>query len=279
MLNPEDDMIKTRDIEELLKLCILSSYIDGERPVSAMLLSSIEAGKTEILKQFDNVPGVLWANDLTAYGIIANHLENIQNGKVRTMICPDFITPISRSKDTVSTLLAFLNGLIEDGIVSSFTYATNVKLAEAVRINMLTAIPANILNDHRHRWVHTGFLSRVLPVSFSYSQATTLEIREAIGSEHAQPVPVTQSLLVPHENIKVELTPLIGASFAYIVPELLSKMLSDEDEKPYGFRLQHQLQTLCKAHALYEGRERCLPCDFEYIVYLSRYVNLRYTRI
>ena len=45
-------MIKTQDLEYLIKLSVLSPYIKGERPVSMLVAARVESGKTEILEGY-----------------------------------------------------------------------------------------------------------------------------------------------------------------------------------------------------------------------------------
>ena len=144
-------MIKTQDLELLLKLALLSSYIKNERPVSVLFSAKVESGKTEILRKASQCKGVAFLNDATAFGIQKEHLDNIVNKVTRTLIMPDLITPLSRAPDTVETFVTFLNGLIEEGLVEIQTYAYSKKFTLPARCNIITSIAKEHLFDQRHQ--------------------------------------------------------------------------------------------------------------------------------
>ena len=105
-------MIKTGELEHIVKLAIFSSYIADERPVSILISARVESGKTELLQKAKQCDGILYLNDVTAYGLQKHYLTPISEGAIRTVIIPDLITPLSRSGDTVETFIAFLNMIL-----------------------------------------------------------------------------------------------------------------------------------------------------------------------
>ena len=108
-------MIKLERIQKLIELALYSAYVEGEKPVSLLITAPVEAGKTELLLQFARNKGVLVITDATAYGIMRDYGQDIVNHKIRHLVLPDLIKPMSRSKDTVHSLITFFNSLLEEG--------------------------------------------------------------------------------------------------------------------------------------------------------------------
>ena len=104
----KEEMIATKDLERIIQLALYSAYVKDERPVSILISSRVESGKTEILRKSSHLDGILYIADATAYGIQKEYLDQIATGKIRTIVIPDLITPLSRSSDTVETFIAFL---------------------------------------------------------------------------------------------------------------------------------------------------------------------------
>jgi len=272
----KEEMIATKDLERIIQLALYSAYVKDERPVSILISSRVESGKTEILRKSSHLDGILYIADATAYGIQKEYLDQIATGKIRTIVIPDLITPLSRSSDTVETFIAFLNGLIEEGIVEIQTYATSIKLTVPARCNIITSIAKEHLFDQRHRWTKVGFLSRVVPVSYSYGASTIYDIMDSIankGYHSEQPF----SLNFPEESIDIKLPVEIANRIMALVPNVIDR--ENFAEKLYGFRLQKQLQTLCMASALQRGKETVTEEDFNKVKRLSDFFNLSFRQI
>ena len=270
-------MIGTEDLELLLKLALTSAYIKDERPVSILICATVESGKTELLRKTMHCDGVLYLADCTAYGIQKGYLREIKDGKIRTIIIPDLITPLSRGADTVETFVSFLNGLIEEGIAEVQTYAMSVKLELPARCNIITSIAKEHLFDQRHRWGKIGFLSRVVPVSYGYGASTVYDIMQSIANRDYHHETSFTSLKLPKTSIEIKLPKEIAQKIAD-----LASVVIDQGKKAftaYGFRLQKQLQTLCMANALYNNRDIVTIDDFNTIKNLSNFMNLNFKQV
>lgn len=270
-------MLKTKQLEHLLKLALLSAYIKGERSVSVLVSARVESGKTELIKKADigSDNGVLYLNDVTAYGLQRKYLQQITDGSLKTIIIPDFITPLSKGSDTVETFISFLNGLIEEGVAEVQTYAMSLKITRpgGARCNIITSIAKEHLGDHRHRWTKVGFLSRVIPISYEYGSSSIYDIMQSIANREYRSETNFKDLVFPKEEIEVELPSAIALRIASLTPQII------DAEKLYGFRLQKQLQTLTMANAIFNGRDIVEEVDFEIIKQLSDYINLKYRQI
>jgi len=86
------------------------------------------------------------------------------------------------------TFIGFLNGLIEEGIACVSTYANRIASEKHVKCGIITAITGEELGDHRHRWHRVGFLSRVVPFSYSYGIDSVKKVFQYIlGLDYMEP--------------------------------------------------------------------------------------------
>ena len=266
-------MIGTEDLEYLVKLALYSAYVKDEKPLSLLITAKVESGKTTIASKFmhDKNKGIVYLTDVTAYGIIKAFLPQLELGKINHLIIGDLITPLSKQQSTVRSFIAFLNNLIEEGIVELQTYANSVKV-KGIRCGIITTIPENELFDKRHKWATMGFMSRVLPVSYSYSQQTAIEILQSIARrEYYEENKV--KLDFPKKQKCIELPFEIAEK---LIPHSRSFAIA---EKIYGFRYQKQLQVLLEANALIRKDKKVTEEDFQKILSLLKLIGLRYNQI
>ena len=188
-------------------------------------------------------------------------LNEMKDKLIHHIIIPDLITPLSRQPSTVSTLIAFLNNLIEEGVVEVHTFAQDFKV-DGLNVGIISTITPSILNDASHRWTRMGFLSRMLPVAYRYSQEKAQDILQSI-TEREYYREEQRNLSLPSEKIEVEL-PKEYAEQMLPFAQQFNKNLS-EAERLYGFRYQKQLQVLLEAHALMNRRDVVTTEDVEVI--------------
>lgn len=165
----------------MVTLNLYTAYIKNvEKPNNLIIIARPESGKTEVLKKFIANKHVAYLTDLTAHGLQQDYFAKIESGQVRHLIVPDLLKPLSRRESTVRTLITTLNALIEEGMTSYSTYAGSRKSNKAVKCGIITAITDQELNDQRHSWGRLGFLSRVIPFSYSYGIENVKHVFDSI---------------------------------------------------------------------------------------------------
>ena len=266
-------MISTEQLEHLVKLAILSAYIKNERAVSILVSARIESGKTEIIKKASTCRGVLYLNDVTAYGLQKHYLKRIVEREIRTIIIPDLLVPFAKQHSTVETFIAFMNGLLEEGQVAVSTFAMHLELPGETRCNLITSTTRRDLSKQMDRWTRIGFISRLIPVTYEYAPSTVYRIMKSIALREYQNETNFTGLELPNSDVIVELPVEIATQVESLVP-LLSKGL-----ETYGFRLQKQIQTLCMASAIFNKRTTVEQIDFDIISKLADHFNLDYKQI
>lgn len=257
------------EIYEIVELALWSGRVQGEKTVSLLLCSTPETGKTTLLQGFDHVDGVYWASDVTAWGI-AKHLRvPLSNGNIRCLIIPDLLQSLAHKNETVEGLVGMLNGLIEEGQATILTYAYHVTLKAPKPIGVITAIPMGELLLRRSKWQSMGFTSRLLPVSWGYSEVALDLIYRRITEQAAALAQIEVHL--PLEDVPVAMDSALAMRL-----EPTSRQLG-RAEGVYGFRYQKHFQRLTKAAAL--RRSGGNPCevtaeDVDRVLELSRFCNL-----
>jgi hypothetical protein len=264
-------LIMVDDIVKLLNLIILTGKIRGERPVSAMLISDIEMGKTEMLDIFRKMDNVIWANDLSVKPIVNSVLPEIQNGKTHIII-PDILTVLSHNKQVVKSVVATLNMLIEEGITNIMFYGSERKFDEPIRAGVIFAITKDAFNYRRDYFRSIGFISRCIPVTFSYSDRTIDEIHDYIASG----CPVAKSINVMTGG-KKSMDVSIGQKSEQKMIKIMA--ISKKDRNSTGFRVHKHIRTLCKAHAIYSGHKFVTKTDIDEIERLMGFMNYDYTKL
>ena len=272
-------MIKIEPIKKVIKAALASGKLKDEKPLSVMIIAPVESAKTLVLRRYClKAETCLYLSDATAHGVLkeSNQLKDFRSGKLTHIVIPDLMPCLSRKQTTVTTLISFLNSVIEEGIVNISTYMTQINEKVEVRAGLLTAIPSGPFRDRRHRWGSMGFLSRALPLTYEYKPSTKAEILSYIESqEHLKEK--TAILKLPEEPKLIELPIEIAKK---IEPFALS--LADEYsryQRVYGFRYQRQLQALAKALALLEGKDEVDKECLDELENLASYLNFQFNRI
>ena len=266
-------MIKLTELEQLIEVTLFTGSIKDGRPVSLIFIAEPESGKTEPVKKAQRVKGVLYLTDATAWGIVDKYWDKIEKRVVCHIIIPDLTVPLGKQTETRKAFTRFLSALIEEGVVELQSYAVQkTAKVEDLRCGLITTITPAALRDQRGGWRKFGFMSRLLPVSYSYSQGTIREIFQSIlRHQYRREQPFATKL--PDQDLEVHLPEnFAGKIQSYAI-------IFGQAQQLYGFRLQKQLQTLMMGSALYHGRDEVNQEDFDFVRntvldYFGRFLGL-----
>ena len=265
-------LIALSPIEDIVTLTLYSAYLANERPLSLLIISRIEAGKTELLSQFQRNQGVHYLTDCTAFGIAKTLLRDIIEQRIRHLIIPDLLIPFSHSKNTTNNLVALFNALIEEGVIDIKTfYHRGPAWERPVRCGLITAVSREKFEEEKHYWRSLGFLSRCLPVTYEYSVETQTDIRAEISTGVRKQNYIL--LDFPNEDKIVRLPRDIGERVADDAPRLV------DAERYYGFRMQRHLQRLMMSRALLHQRDEVNWEDYRKIKGYTKFINLDFNRL
>ena len=273
--------IENEAATKFMALCVLSNYVQNneDKSVSGTLISTWETDKTRTLNRFFNVKGILVETDLTYIGIVSHVLPKIENGEIKTLIIPDMVKTIMKKQATMHNFIGILNNLIEEGVYGITLRDT--RDFHGARANLLTSMTPSLLYQNKLMWNNMGFLSRFLPFTYSYTEQKKNAIQEAIAKGNVlEPKPI--DLKLPVFPAQVRLPKKIALKTIPLVKRLTETeraKYTDKDgnecltKEGYGFRHQHQLQTLLRANALFRGDTKVTVKDYREIERLSRWIN------
>jgi hypothetical protein len=212
--------------------------------------------------------------------LIQHVLPKIENGLVKTIIVPDMVKTIMKKQATTQNLIGILNGLTEEGVYEICLRDT--RDFKGARANLLTSMTPTLLYSNKLLWNRMGFLSRLLPFSYSYTEQKKEAILRAIQKGQVlEPEPMKLNL--PEFKVEVELSESIARKLQPLLDCLTEterariKLKYSDDvkltEKAYGFRHQHQLQSLLRANALSRGDSTVTEEDLKEVLRIGKWIN------
>jgi len=262
-----DEMKDLEPLIDMVTLNLFTAYLKNiQKPNSLLIIAKPESGKTEVLKKFIPNKNVIYLTDATAFGLERDYYPKIESGEIRHIIIPDLLKPLSRKESTVRTFVTSLNALVEEGVASYSTYAGRRSSEKPVKCGIITAITDEELDDQRHSWGRLGFLSRIVPFSYSYGMESVKRVFDSIlGLDYLEERSI--ELQIP----KVDKIVKLPRRYAEAI--LPSTATIAQAQKTYGFRLQKQFQALLQASALERGRTIVDLKDVDRILHLMNWVN------
>jgi hypothetical protein len=191
----------------------------------------------------------------------------------RTIMIPDFLKVIRKKYSTQANALGILNAITEEGWMGKLQSGQTID--RKILANVITALVYHEILDKRRRWLQLGFLSRFVPLSFSYSAETKDKIRDYIrGRDYKNDSPNDENIGIKPES--VALTDEMAQKLQNIT---MSALLRFKEQNLTGFRLQRQLQVLAMASALTRGKQEVEEVDIELIREISYFINFDFNKI
>lgn len=256
--------MKPIDLTELLKLALWTAYIkpeNGVKQVSIMVVAKVESGKTSLIDQFSSNNGIFYATNLTEYGLLHHHREELLRGEFKHIMIPDFIKTMNQRRDTVNTLITFLNSYIEEGVSSISSYAYDLTLEKPIHGALFTTIAIQDFNRMRKQLAAVGFLSRIIVLSYSYSQDHIQQIFRDISNSVGSWGKIL--LDFPKEPQAVSISTELAATMEVPAQQIGARYQS------FGFRAHKNFIALAKASALSDKRDTVSKADIARILQLA----------
>lgn len=268
------EILFVSDIRHIVKLCVASAFLKGERPVSVILLADPECGKTSILYSFNYTK---YKNIMKITKPRASVLEELMkksDSGLNYIVVPDLIRITYSSKSTSQNLISFLNSAVEEGITEISTFEGNhaniTTFKEPRYLGLATALTRATISDRRKGWHKIGFFSRFLPVSYSYNKEQQKRIRQNIYAGE---------LFDYTETLNIGKAKRITCNKKY--PEMFEDdiLRLANEEKLYGFRYAKQFRVLLMASALLRGSSKVTLTDVKILKNLTRHINMNYNEV
>lgn len=260
-------MIGVEQLQEIIEAGLHTGKLEGENPVSELIVSYVGAGKTDLTRHYPDVcvDSVLYVTDITAFAIHKKFGNKLRSGKIRHIILPDLLVPLNKQKEQAGHFITFMNGIIEEGIAKVISRESDFRVDYPVRCGLITTLAREELTKRREKWAAVGFLSRMIPISYQYSTETVTKILESIKKrEYRNDRP--QPMNLPAETF-VDLPKDIADAI-----EPIAMRVKDRSDR-YGYRRLRQLLTLAMGHGLMQGRTSVNWEDVKWIEGISEFIN------
>lgn len=290
ILIKETELVGYAPILDAIDLALRSKYIRNEKPVSILLLSRAESGRTEAIKKFRLNDGIVMYRRFTAFGFLRDLIE----GTVKLLfekprILPtigiyDFNDLLNFKDETTSSTLEFINAVSEDGLSLESTYAIRPREMlrfKGTRGNFIGAINTFGMFTYKravvkHMLYSGGFLSRPKIMSFDFSESVMHEIMDSLinNEDHSKFVP-SITLKLPKKRVDISTSPEVNKELWKISSDIIARMntkLIHFDMK--GIRDFKTTRTLAKCSAQRDGRDNVSMKDVKRIRFLSKWINL-----
>lgn len=271
-----------------------SGALKGERPLSIMIIASVGAGKTTMLKKVHQkgsiekvtigrgekakevevrqIHGsVLYTTSTTPYVLCNRYGQLLKSGQIKHIAIPDFLSIMSLPRQIYANTLNFYNSLVEEGVLSIESRDSRFVTEVPVQIGLLSTIAKQDLDHRQEEWANIGFLSRILPVSFSYKNNTMTAIRKSIKQRDYLKEVEGFNIDLPSEPQYIDLPQDIADTIEQVALE------TKDANDTLGARRQKQLQVFCMARALAQGRKRVNDSDIALLQNYKKYFNTECT--
>lgn len=253
-----------------LNLVVQSAFIPNTKILSTLLIANAGLGKTiklEILRQFDFVKYTL---DITPKHL-ANFLDDVENGRTKFLVIPDYIATLGHSHRTVELARAIFRGMIEEGITSVDIFGMERHYKTKVKAGLISGITPEYFNENTRVWKSDGFLQRFLPFSYAHTKETRLKVLDNIRDKVD-----TINEFKMKIKIKDVVEPIRTQDIDNMIRIVMYNILEPK-EPPY--RLYQQLLSLANASAVVRDSKEVQKIDVDLVTLLSNFINRGQTPI
>jgi hypothetical protein len=261
-------MIAIGILREAIITTYQSMFLKDETPLSLMLISETDHGKSSIMlnllpdeKQID--AEVL--TDTTAMGLY----QKLQaKSRPCVIIIPDFHSVVShRASVSEGTITAFLS-ILQEGVMKIAVGPNMVLSLNGKKASLITGMTPGFLSGRAGRWRKLGFLRRVLPLNYTYTNLTTKAIHDSIRKgEYAKDK--ANHFICPIDKPRHVIIP---APIDQAIQNLSVSVASQLENR--GFTCHKFFRVYCQARALLRKADKVIEADFEDLNRIVPLVNL-----
>lgn len=265
-------MTPLQQIKELVRYSIATTFVKpynkGEKfsPVNLMLIAPAECGKTRQLS------GILCRKtyetlDISPKIVTQTLVPKIYNREISFLIIPDLIQMLGHKKTTKDSIIGFLNALIEEGVKDSDFFGLEFHLDRKIHAGLLTAVTTEKFFSNVKNWNDIGFLHRILPITYDYSEMKVNEINSDIASGKLFQE-INQIAIDRKQPIKIKIPNKYSQDIMLIMERVRARFkefkiktynLENRNKKSIyldikGFRLHDRLRQLARAIAFHDSK-------------------------
>lgn len=262
-----EDFYRTYDKPtiEFMNLVLQSAFIPNTKILSALLISMPSLGKSTYLELTQVLDFVHYTNDVSPKPLF-EFLDEVEHGRKKFLVIPDFINTLSHSKNTVDNTRSILRSMMEEGFKSSDFFGMQREYDYPVKAGMLSGITVDKVNENTGRWKADGFFSRLLPWSYSHSLETSEQIiRDKLNGER----PIKKVTFI------IDRTPPEPEIDELMKERVKNLALQITQDKYLGaiYRPLEQILALCKSNAIIRDSKKIEQEDIEKVMRLAQWIN------
>jgi hypothetical protein len=262
-------MIGTALVEELVQTVAVSHRVKDFDRVSLLLMAAPESGKTSVARAA-NCSHVQPVAIMTGRSILR---EMRDNPHTEFFLFNDLTAIRALSPTAVAHLITLLNQIVQ-GEKGKVAYAGKETESIDRTLGIIGCIPFRTFTDHRARWKELGFVSRMIPFSYSYSRELIAEIKDAIddGSHVTKRNPRQKMRRVRPKPIAVS----VQEKFTRQIRHLADARADELGQ--LGIRLLKHYHCIVRAHAVLHKRNHVTAEDVAFLRAIDQYVSITQTR-
>ncbi len=273
------DIIGIQPLVDVVALTLQTAFVkdnmDGYRPASLLLIAKPESGKTSTVTKFYDLSFVYFTNEITAKALVDKVFKQVESKEKRFIVIPDILNCVRKSTYTREPLLQTLKSLVDEGVTNIQTPYKEYCFHTPIKAGLITAITrSDLYTDAHGRYSlysdlqRMGFLSRMIPFSYEYPIDKVVKIFRYIESGNAEESNVAVPRIQAFRKEKL----YQPSQMLFKDLEIISRKLATCSDS-YGLRVQKNLQKLCYANALINGRDQVNSDDIEKVLYLGNWMN------
>ena len=252
-------MIALDPILDFLNICVWTSVLKNESPVSVVVVAESSSGKSAMLRKLQ-CPLTIFLTDVTVRDIS----KVMQDRTKRIILLSDMQAIFSHKNTVVSMTSQALRNLLEEGIYNDPFSGEPVER----RFGMISAIPPDEFQKVNRTFVSGGLNTRFLILEYAYRLQTVAKIHDSI--EHGVNVrdEPLEHVLPQDAEYKVIRLPAP-------VAKKCRNLASEWKRENTGLRVHHQIRSLVMAVAARNGRKSATMKDYELIESFSDFLDPR----
>jgi hypothetical protein len=235
-------------------MVLWSGQIEGERPLSLIIVAPPGTGKTSILEAMQT-PVTQFFSDFTSREVLSavKGNENLTH-----LLLGDFMALFGHAKSTVKLAVNLLARLTGDTMRQVPWSGEEMKPR---KLGFVTAIPPEDINrrEIKHHMRAGGFASRFIIAKFEYSQQTIEKVHKFIREGKYR----------KSENFVLDVN--IGKLLVEVPMKYATKIdtLARQIKKdPIGFRAHHHLRAMACSIARMNSRNKVTQGDYDKLLAL-----------
>jgi hypothetical protein len=258
-----------------LALILQSGFLKNEPiPLSTVFISKAGIGKSRLIKLLKHEKYVYYVTDITPKFLVNEFLPEIEKGKYKFIGIGDFTNVTdSHSERTGGTIISLLRNITEEGAGKIKDFGMSYEPKKDIHAGLITSTTISSYSQFASSWKKTGFLSRVVPFSFTHSSATSHSILDDIDNNVNIELDKLPFKIKTRAVPFIEPNPELSRQFRYISEDLGKATNS----MPY--RAQIQLNKLAKANAILRGDNKLTQEDINEVSELATFLNYDFEAI